>query len=316
MKETSPATLVIVPTYNRAAFLPEAVESVLSQNDANPSILIVDDGSHDETQRLCENYSTRYPDRFYYLYQENQGCSSARNRGLDWLDSRFYYVCFLDSDDRLLPGKLRRETDLLACHPDKAFTYADSIIFDEQSNKAVLKTVAAAGKPDHFAIEHFLTNEAKCSAILYRAAAIGHRRFREDLKYNEDSEFLQRIALEYRGIYAPEPGCWVRWHAGSKSRNFIEIQKAVLRASQDILKAYPEFHASFRRRADLRIRGIRQSLFRQLMLFEDWDEAKLYAETPIEKLFVALRSNQYYKMRRQAGKALMRMSQVTGDTLK
>jgi len=65
MKTTSPATLVIVPTYNRAAFLPEAVESVLSQHDAIPSLLIVDDGSDDETRRLCENYRARYSDRFY-----------------------------------------------------------------------------------------------------------------------------------------------------------------------------------------------------------------------------------------------------------
>jgi len=300
MKLTSPAILVIVPTYNRAAFLPEAVESVLSQNDANPSLLIVDDGSHDETRRLCEDYSTRYPDRFHYLYQDNQGCSSARNRGLDWLDSRFDFVCFLDSDDRLLPGKLQRESELLALHPDRGFTYADSVVFDEHANHTFLKAVAAAGKPEHFAIEHFLTNEAKCSAILYRAATVKNRRFREDLKYDEDSEFLQRIALEHGGAYEPKPGCWIRWHAGSKSRNALEIHRAVLIASQDIVADYPGFHERFRPLVDARLKRIQKDLFTELILAGRWNEAQSCGKTLAEKFLAASRMGILFRLRHLA----------------
>jgi glycosyltransferase involved in cell wall biosynthesis len=300
MKLTSPATLVIVPTYNRAALLPEAVESVLSQNDANPSLLIVDDGSQDETRRLCEDYSARYADRFHYLYQENQGCSSARNRGLDWLDGRFHYVCFLDSDDRLLPGKLKRETELLARHPDKGFTYADSVIFDEYANHTFLKAVAAVGKPEHFAIEHFLTNEAKCSAILYRATTVKDRRFRQDLRYNEDSEYLQRIALEYEGVYEPQPGCWIRWHSGSKSRNTVEIHRSVLIANRDILADYPDFHERYRPLVDARQKRIQKDLFSELVLAGRWDEARTCSTTLAEKFLAVSRMGTLFRLRRLA----------------
>jgi glycosyltransferase involved in cell wall biosynthesis len=306
MKETG-QVLVIIPTHNRASLLPQAVESVLAQEHQEVQTLIVDDGSTDETPRVCEFYTRNYRERIYYVYQRNRGCASARNRGLDLIDEKRNYVCFLDSDDRLLPGKLTREVELLRCHPEADFTYADSIVFDEAKQQERLQPVAASRQPGRFAIEHFITNEAKCGALLYRSLVFKKLRFREDLRYNEDSELLQRVAIEHKGVYCPEPSCWVRWHGDSKSRNFLEIQRAVLRASLDILEAYPDFYASFAGQADGRIQAIKRSLFRQLMLSEHWNEASAYAASPLEKLLVAIRSNGYYWMRRQVGAALAKL---------
>jgi glycosyltransferase involved in cell wall biosynthesis len=299
--------LVIIPTYNRARLLPESVRSAFSQDYSAVAIVVVDDGSTDDTSGACSVLARQFPGRLLYLQQENRGCASARNRGLERLDDRFGFVCFLDSDDRLLPGKLAREVQLLVEHPEADFTYADSVVFDELTGLEQTQKVAAAGRPERFAIEHFLTSEAKCSAILYRAAVVRNKRFREDLMYNEDSEFLQRLSIEHRGVYSPHPGCWVRWHAGSKSRNFFEIQKAVLRASLDILRTYPEFYATFRVRADRRVREIETSLFRQFMLIEQWDQASLHATTLLDRFFLALRSNSYYRLRHQAGQVLMKL---------
>jgi glycosyltransferase involved in cell wall biosynthesis len=299
--------LVIIPTHNRAEFISHAIQSSLDQNYPAVKTLIIDDGSTDDTREVCFAFQKERPDQFDYVRQENRGCASARNRGLGRLDDRFGFICFLDSDDRLLPGKLAREVQLLDEHPEADFTYADSVVFDELTGLEQTQEVAAAGRPDCFAIEHFLTSEAKCSAILYRAAAVRNKRFREDLMYNEDSEFLQRVSIEHRCVYSPHPGCWVRWHAGSKSRNFLEIQKAVLRASLDILRTYPEFYATFRVQVDRRIREIETSLFRQFMLIEQWDQASLYATTLLDRFFLALRSNSYYRLRHQAGQVLMKL---------
>lgn len=301
------SVLIVIPTYNRAGMLPEAIESVLAQDYPFKRLIIVDDGSTDGTKSICDGYTEKFPGDILYLHKENGGCASARNAGLDCIDGDIGYVCFLDSDDRFLSGKLSREVALLGQHPDADFVYGDSIIFDECTGREYRSRVAAAGRPDDFALLHFCTNEAKSSALLYRADTVRHRRFREDLRYNEDSEFLQRVAIECSGIYSPEPGCWVRWHKGSKSRNLVEIHKAVLRASISILESHPDFHRSHPWRADWRIRKIRNQLYRELLLNGRRAEAREYAVTPLKR-YLAPCFSAYYRllrhMRHQGGKTL------------
>lgn len=296
--ENSAFVLVVISTYNRANLLPDAIESVLSQDYPTKRIVVVDDGSEDTTAVLCQKYVER--GAIKYVHKDNGGCASARNRGLQYLDEATGYVCFLDSDDRQLPHFLSRAVNLLRANPDTGFCYADSIIYDEDTGREHVQRITAAGRPERFAIEHFLTNEAKSGSILYEAATIRGNRFREDLRYNEDSEFLQRIAIEYRGVYCPQPASWVRWHAGSKSRNLLEINRAVLQASRDILAAYPSFYASFSEIADRRIRRLEKALFASLVLNGDWSKARCLAKTLPERLFVAGRVAAFYKFRRMA----------------
>lgn len=297
------SVLIITPTYNRAGMLPEAIGSVLAQEYPYKYLVIVDDGSTDDTRNVCNEYVRRYPEQITYTYKENGGCASARNTGLGYIDDGTGYVCFLDSDDRFLPGKLSREVSLLEKNPDADFVYGDSIIFDEDNARETRSRVAAAGKPGKFALMHFFTNEAKSSALLYRAEAVRHRRFREDLRYNEDSEFLQRVAIECRGIYSADPGCWVRWHKGSKSRNFVEIHRAVLRASKDILESHPDFHHSHKKKLDWRIRQIENLLFKELVIAKRWEEAEEIASTPLKR-FLKPCFSFYYRTLRHLGNQL------------
>src|SRR6266513_5232454 len=90
---------VIIPCYNQAHFLHEAIESVLAQTYSNREIIVVDDGSTDNTATVARCHS---PPR--YIYQENAGPSAARNTGFE--QSRGEYLVFLDADDRLLPEAL------------------------------------------------------------------------------------------------------------------------------------------------------------------------------------------------------------------
>lgn len=298
--------VVIIPAYNRAKFLPEAIESVLAQDYPYIKLLIVDDGSTDETAGICAKYVKENPQTVFYHYKENGGCASARNQGLAMIEEYIGYVCFLDSDDRLLPGKIKREVELLKNNPEADFTYSDYILYEQESKKEKLKKVAGAGRPENFVIEHFLTNEAKSSGILYRVDAVKNRRFRENLRYNEDSEFLQRIGIECKGIYSPYASCWVRIHPGSKSRDLIEIHKAVLRASLDILDSYPSFYQSFAPLADRRIKQIKKALLRELILNGLWNEAEQYAKGIVETFFIRWRLSTFYRFRRYVGWILSR----------
>jgi len=290
--------LTIIPTHNREQLLSETVESILAQDYPCKRIIIVDDGSTDETERVCRRYVKENPRTVRYQRKGNGGCASARNWGLSLIDEDIGYVCFLDDDDRLLPGKFTREVELLKKNPEADFSYADSIIYEEEAKSERLQKVAGACKPTHLAIEHFLTNEAKSAAILYRVHAVKQRRFREDLKYNEDSEFFQRIAIECKGVYSALPGCWVRSHVGCKSRNILGIREAVLRASVDILRSYPTFYLSNKETLDRQIDHNRYGLFVELTLKKRWDEAREYATSLIQNIFLICHLNVYYRFRR------------------
>jgi len=105
---------VIIPCYNQAHFLDEAIESVITQTYPNREILVVDDGSSDSTAPVVR----RYP-LVRYVYQENAGPSAARNAGVE--KSGGEYLVFLDADDRLLPEALEIGVDCLRQHPKCAF---------------------------------------------------------------------------------------------------------------------------------------------------------------------------------------------------
>src|SRR5215204_1671374 len=96
----SPLVSVVIPCYKQAHFLGEAIESVLAQSYPNFEIIVVDDGSPDNTSEVAASYP-----RVRLVRQENQGLSAARNSGLSRSEGE--YVVFLDADDRLLPGALQ-----------------------------------------------------------------------------------------------------------------------------------------------------------------------------------------------------------------
>ncbi|MFL6183180.1 MAG: glycosyltransferase family 2 protein, partial [Actinomycetes bacterium] len=110
---------VIIPSYNHAHYLGQAIGSVLSQSYRNFEIIVVDDGSTDETSEVASRY-----ERVRIVRQENRGLSGARNRGLR--EAKGEYVVFLDADDKLLPGALEAGLRCFEAHPECAFVSGTS----------------------------------------------------------------------------------------------------------------------------------------------------------------------------------------------
>lgn len=116
-----PLITAIMPTYNRAATIRRACDSVLIQDFDDFELLIVDDGSDDSTQDIIASYG----DRIRTIRQDNRGVSAARNRGIIASDSEF--LAFIDSDDQWLPGKLRLQHEFMTQQRDLLISQTDEI---------------------------------------------------------------------------------------------------------------------------------------------------------------------------------------------
>lgn len=103
-----PEVSVVIPTYNRQSLVQDTIDSVLRQTFADLELIVVDDGSTDDTERVLLD---RYGSRIRYVYQENQGESAARNHGIDL--ARGLYIGFVDSDDLWHPDKLKHQVGVL-----------------------------------------------------------------------------------------------------------------------------------------------------------------------------------------------------------
>lgn len=112
MNTKKPAVSVIIPTYNRGWILREAVDSVLNQDFTDFELIVVDDGSTDDTGEILAAYGRSV----IVLRQPNQGVSAARNRGI--AEARAQLVALLDSDDLWLPQKLSRQVDFFKINPE------------------------------------------------------------------------------------------------------------------------------------------------------------------------------------------------------
>lgn len=121
----NPLVTVVIPSYNYGHFIQDTVDSILQQTYTNYEIIVIDDGSIDNTTQVLQPYS----DRINYVYQENQGLSAARNHGLRLAKGK--YVIFLDADDFLLPHTLEKQVAALDNNSDLGFVICGWHIVNE-----------------------------------------------------------------------------------------------------------------------------------------------------------------------------------------
>jgi len=114
-----PLVSIIIPTYNRKQYVAEAIDSCLAQTYANCEIIVVDDGSTDDTEVYLRN---RYGGQIRYIYQDNQGPGIARNTAI--ASAKGEYIQFCDADDQLVKDKIQKCVDYFEAHPDVAVVHS------------------------------------------------------------------------------------------------------------------------------------------------------------------------------------------------
>lgn len=215
---------IIIPSYNRAHLIGETIESVLSQSFSDFELIIVDDGSTDKTGDVVR----KYQGPIKYLYQENQGRSSARNEG--YKASQGEYICFLDSDDMLAPRMLEQQVALLDSNPNLGFVYTDYQFVDESGVPLPKPEIFRAHPLRRGTIFRYLIyfDFIPPSTILSRRDSIDEAGlFDPSLEPAEDLDWLLRISRCYETDYLTEPLCFFRKHAGSTPE--VAIQDATIR---------------------------------------------------------------------------------------
>jgi glycosyltransferase involved in cell wall biosynthesis len=185
-----PRVSVVIPTYNHARWVGAAVRSVAAQRFRDLEIIVVDDGSTDDTARVV--HDTGVPLR--YIRQSNRGLSGARNTGVDAAHGRL--VGFLDADDLWLPDKLSLQVPVLDARAEAAIVYADAIFWDEPAGRARGTHAARHRHPSGRILAAVLHDNPISSPtpLVRRAALVQAGGFDESLRACEDWDMWIRIA--------------------------------------------------------------------------------------------------------------------------
>jgi len=213
-----PKFSVVIPTFNRSNAVCKAIGSVLAQSYKDYEIIVVDDGSTDNTQEMLKQFDGK----IRYFYQENKGVSAARNRGIR--EARGEWIAFLDSDDIWLPEKLRWQHKIIDMDPDINFIFTDIEQFNKSGvvRASMMRSSHNNRKKRSFK-QAILNEEFNNGKVLYgflytemlifgnmpsTPTVIVKREclekvgfFNEDLLISEDSELWLRISSKYSMAY-------------------------------------------------------------------------------------------------------------------
>jgi glycosyltransferase involved in cell wall biosynthesis len=241
---------VIVPTYNQSRYLAQAIESVWAQDLEDIEIVVVDDGSTDDTDAVLSGM--RRDPRLRCFRQQNQGPAAARNRGIR--ESRGELIAFLDSDDCWQPGKLKAQLAALE-RTGRRFSYTGSQIID--ASGAVLAHQPAAEDDGKFSQLIWGNRFSTPTVLVQRSLLDECGWFDESLRTGEDWDLWLRFSSRGPGACVPEPLVSVhgtqRWQADPLQLDALEhsINKVLIRMFE-LVAARPELAALTSKKGQVR----------------------------------------------------------------
>lgn len=219
-----PLVSVIITTYNHDRFIADAIESALQQTVKPAEVIVVDDGSVDDTEKIV----SRYPE-VIYIRQVNKGLSAARNTGI--FHSQGNYIVFLDADDLLYPYALAKNLRAFAQHPDCVFVsgWYDNV---DATKKLVGTYENNIPRDNHYLALLRINYIGMHAAVMYRREVFNTFLFDETLPACEDYDLYLRIAKVYPIFSHNEKLAAYRMHANNMSKD----ANLMLRQAVTVLK--------------------------------------------------------------------------------
>lgn len=221
---------IVIPIYNAEKYLEECLNSIKNQTYKNFEVIMVNDGSKDDSETICMNF-LRSDSRFRYLKKENAGVSSARNVGLDNVEGD--YITFIDADDwvdenylELLIATVKKNHSDIVISSYKQFNNIDVFYLRAYTiQEKYLLNFEKMNRDDFLTLFPKLMSANVCfnNAVskLFRKDLVKNLRFNTSIKYGEDLDFYFRLYLNVDSIsYVDEPTYVYRMHGDSTTSNF------------------------------------------------------------------------------------------------
>ncbi len=217
---------VIIPTYNYARFIGEAIDSTLAQTLPPLEVIVVDDGSTDGTRELLAEYG----DRIRVISQQNQGVGAARNAGI--AAARGEYLAFLDSDDAWYPRKLELQMLRFANEPELGLVHCGAEMIDAEGRTLGTTTGGMEGQvaEEMLLLDREVIMPQGSSIVVPRRVAIELGGYDVRLPPSEDWDFCYRIASRYSIGYVREVLVRYRLHGSGIHMNIPRMERAMLLA--------------------------------------------------------------------------------------
>lgn len=204
-----PSVSVIIPTHNRVRYLSEAIRSVLAQTFTDFELIIVDDGSTDETEELVRSFRDR---RIRYLWQSHQGISAARNAAIR--SARGQYVAHLDSDDIWLPNILGVEVAAF-CDPRIGVVYSRAQAMDQTGRPLPILVGIPQRYPDDSLLSLLHSNVTAAIVVMVRRSCFDRVGFfDESMIVAGDWDMWLRLSRRYRFFFVDKVLARFRFHPG------------------------------------------------------------------------------------------------------
>jgi glycosyltransferase involved in cell wall biosynthesis len=210
---------VIITCYNHGHYLAEAIDSVIAQNYNHVEIVVIDDGSTDNTKEVASKYSS-----VKYIYQANKGLSTARNRGVEHSAGEF--ILFLDADDWLLPSGLYTNHRFLINHPEAAFVSGDFKILKVARNEMVEMRTEIKGH--HFNRLLEFNYISMIAAVLFRRWVFDEFYFDATLEACEDYDLYFKVTRKYQVAHHNEFIAVYRFHDSNMSGNTANMMNTAI----------------------------------------------------------------------------------------
>ena len=199
---------VIIPVYNGAKFIKNAIDSVIGQTNQNFEIIVIDDGSIDNTPNILKGYG----DKIKYNTQENKGQASAINKGLKMSEGE--YIAYLDSDDMYYPEKLEEQLQYFHNHPDVSLVYSDRYHIDSSAKNISL---VQSRQLDHFLF--LQENRLSRSSVMHRRKCLDEVGvFDNCISGSDDWDMWIRMSEKYKFGYINKPLIKYRIHENNLSQ--------------------------------------------------------------------------------------------------
>jgi glycosyltransferase involved in cell wall biosynthesis len=212
---------IVIPTFNQARFLAEAITSVLAQTQPADELIVVDDGSKDDPAGVVAQFP-----KIKLIRQRNRGVSAARNVGIQNCTAR--YIIFLDADDRLLPSAIEAGLACIRARPDCAFVYGGYREISEDGRAISADYLLPLEGDSRLALIRRDLIGPPVTVMFRRDCLVKVGGFDETLRWSEDSDLNLRLAQKYPIANHLEIVAEYRKHDQNKSNDHVEMLKEEL----------------------------------------------------------------------------------------